>query len=48
MNGMLNENFIVKHYEFDKPPFQKVDYIFDDCIRGGHHEHFHTFDHICV
>ena len=44
---MLNENFIVKEYEFDKPPIQQIDSIFDDCIRDCHHKYFHTFDHKC-
>ena len=45
---MLNENFIVKKYEFDKPPIQKIDSIADDCIRDCHHKYFHSFDHTCV
>ena len=48
MNGMLNENFISKKYEFDKPTIQKVASIIDDCIRDCQHKYFHTFDHICV
>ena len=48
MNGMLDENSIVKKYEFDKPPIQTIDSITDDCIRDCHHKYFHSFDHICV
>ena len=41
------ENVIVEKYEFDKPLIQKVDSIFDDCIKDCHNNYFHTFDHIC-
>ena len=47
MNGILNENAIVKDYEFDKPLIQKIDSIIDDSLRDCHDKHFHTFDHIC-
>ena len=43
----MNENVIVKKYEFDEPHIQKIDSIFDNCIRDCHHKYFHTFDHIC-
>ena len=43
----MNENDIVKEYEFDKPLIQKIDSIIDDCIRDCHYNYFHTFDHIC-
>ena len=47
MNGIRNENVIVKEYEFDEPLIQKIDSIIDDCIRDCHNKYFHTFDHIC-
>ena len=47
MNGITNENVIVKEYEFDKPLIQKIDSIIDDFFRDCHHKCFHTFDHIC-
>ena len=47
MNGVLNENVIVKNYEFDKPPIQKIDSLIDNSIRDCHNKYFHTFDHIC-
>ena len=47
MNGIINENVIVKKYEFDEPHFQKIDSITNKCIRDCHHKSFHTFDHIC-
>ena len=47
MNGIKNENVIVKEYEFDEPLIQKIDSIIDDCIRDCHNKYFHTFDHIC-
>ena len=43
----MNENVIVKKYEFDEPHIQKIDSIIDSCIRDCHHIYFHTFDHIC-
>ena len=42
----MNENVIVKEYEFDKPHIQNIDYIIDDCIRDCLYKYFHTFDHI--
>ena len=47
MNGVMNENVIVKKYEFDEPHIQKIDSIIDNCIRDCHHKYFHTFDLIC-
>ena len=47
MNGILNENVIVKENEFDKPLIQKIEGIIDDCIRDHHYKYFHTFDHMC-
>ena len=40
-------NVIVKEYEFDKPPIQKIDSLIDNSIRDCHNNYFHTFDHIC-
>ena len=48
MNGIMNENVIVKDYEFDKTIIQKIDCIIDDCIRDCHNKYFHTFDDICL
>ena len=47
MNGILNENGIVKEYEFDNPLIQKIDSLIDNSIRDCHKKYFHTFDHIC-
>ena len=49
MNGIMDEKqlTIVKEYEFDNPPIQKIDSLFDNAIRDCHHKYFHTFDHIC-
>ena len=47
MNGILNENVIVKEYEFDNPLIQKIDSLIDNSIRDCHNKYFHTFDHIC-
>ena len=43
----MNENIIVKEYEFNNPLIQKVDSLIDISIRDCHHKYFHTFDHIC-
>ena len=50
MNGIMNENqltVVVKEFEFDNVPIQKIDSLIDDSIRDCHHKYFHTFDHIC-
>ena len=44
----MNENITVKEYEFDKPLIQKIDSIFESCIRDCHKNCFHTFHHKCV
>ena len=43
----MNENVIVKEYEFNNPLIQKIDSLIDNPIRDCHNEYFHTFDHIC-
>ena len=43
----MNENVIVKEYEFDNPPIQNIDSLIDNSIRDCHNKYFHTFDHIC-
>ena len=49
MNGTMNENqlTIVKEYEFDNPPIQKMDSLIDNSIRDCHKKYIHTFYHIC-
>ena len=47
MNGIINENVIVKKYEFDEPHIQKIDSLIDNSIRDCQNKYFHTFDHIC-
>ena len=47
MNGVMNENVIVKEYDFNKPFFENIDSLIDDSIRDCHDNYFHTFDHIC-
>ena len=46
---MMNENqlTIVKEYEFDNPPIQKINSIISECYRDCHNKCFHTFDFIC-
>ena len=48
MIGIMNENVIVKEYEFEKPLIHKIFSINDKFIRGCNSTNFHTFDHICV
>ena len=45
----MNENqlTVVKKYEFDNPPIQKIDFLIHNSIRDCHNKYFHTFDHIC-
>ena len=45
----MNENqlTIVKEYDFDKPPIQKIDSLIDNSKTDCHNRYFHTFDHIC-
>ena len=47
MNGETNENVIVREYEFDNPPIEKIDSLIDNSIRDCHNNYFHTFDQIC-
>ena len=43
----MNENNIVKEYEFENPLIQNIDSRIDNSIRDCHNKYFHTFDHIC-
>ena len=43
----MNENNIVKEYEFENPLIQNIDSKIDNSIRDCHNKYFHTFDHIC-
>ena len=43
----MNENVIVKDYEFNNPLIQKIDSIIDNPLKDCHDRYFHTFDHIC-
>ena len=43
----MNENVIVKEYEFDNPLIQNIDFLIHNSIRDCHQKNFHTFDHIC-
>ena len=42
-----NELYVVKKYNFDNPPIQKINSIISECYRDCHHKYFHTFDFIC-
>ena len=44
----MNENVIVKEYEFANPLILKLDSLFDKSIRDCHNKYFHTCDHMCV
>ena len=43
----MNDNIIVKEYDFKNPLIQKIDSLIDKSIRDCHDKYFHTFDHIC-
>ena len=47
MNGIMNDNVIVKEYEFNNPHNHKIDSLIDNSIRDCQNKYFHTFDHIC-
>ena len=47
MNGKMNENVIVKEYDFKKPPIRKIDSLIESSIRDCHNKYFHKLDHIC-
>ena len=42
----MNENVIVKEYEFNNPLIQKIGSLFDNSMRDCHNKYFHTFGHI--
>ena len=44
----MNENVIVKEYEFDNPLIHKIDTIIDNCYRDCRKKYFHTFEFECV
>ena len=44
----MNENVIVKEYEFNEPLIHKIDFIIDNCIRDCHINYFHTFKYKCL
>ena len=48
MNGVFNENVIVKEYEINNPLIQKIHFLIDYSIRDCHKKYFHKSDHICV
>ena len=43
----MNENIIVKEYEFDNPLIQNIDSIINKCWRECYNKYFHTFEYIC-
>ena len=43
----MNENVLLKEYEFNNTPIHKIDSLIDNSIRDCHNKYFHTFDHIC-
>ena len=49
MDGIMNVNrlTIVKEYEFDKPPIQKIDSLIDNSIRDCHNKYFETYMIFC-
>ena len=47
MNGVMNENVIVKVYECFNPLIQKIEFLIDKSLKDCHNIYFHTFDHKC-
>ena len=47
MNGVMNENVIVKEYDFNNPLIENIDSLVDDSSGDCHNKYFHTFEHIC-
>ena len=47
MNGIMNENVIVKEYDFKKTLIEKIDSLINKSIGDCHNNCFHTFDHVC-
>ena len=41
-----NQLTIVKEYEFDNPPIQKIDSLIDNSMGDCHNKYFHTFYHM--
>ena len=43
----MNENVLVKKYQFNNSLIQKIDSLIDNSIPDCHKKWFHTFDYIC-
>ena len=43
----MKENVIVKEYELNNSPIEKIVSIIDNSLRDCHNKNFHTSDHIC-
>ena len=43
MNCILNEKFIVKEYEFQKPLLCEIDFLGDICVEICNNNYYHTF-----
>ena len=48
MNGILNENTVVKEYDFNKPDIHEIDFLLDDIIKDRRNRYFHTFGYRLV
>ena len=48
MNGIMNENVIVKKHKFDNPLITKVSSLIKSCYRDCHNKDFHTFKYECI
>ena len=44
MNGVLNENAVVKEFVFNKRDVHEIDYLLDDFIKDCRGKYFHTFE----
>ena len=43
----MNDNVIVKEYEFDNALTQKLDSLIKNFLRDCHNNYYHTFGYIC-
>ena len=43
MNGIFDENSVVKEYKFHRPLLSEIDSIADNCVRDCNNNYYHTF-----
>ena len=43
-----NELYLVKDYNFDKPPCSEMDSVLDKCFKDCHNNYFHKYKYECI